>query len=84
MLVAMRQFTENYLARPWKEPDTIRSDIRLTKNFSDRKFISYVEIDKSRYLIADDLGNLFILGFKPKSNNINIHNNTFPIGIHFF
>ena len=48
---------------------------RDTKNFSDRKFISYTEIDKSRYLLGDDMGNLFILGFKPKSNNINIYNN---------
>ncbi len=43
------------------------------KNFSDRKFTNYCEIDKARYLISDEKGNLFILGFKKKDNNINLN-----------
>jgi hypothetical protein len=44
-------------------------------NYSDRKYIASCEIDKSRYLLSDESGNLFILGFKRKDNNINLNNN---------
>ena len=54
-----------------------------TKTYSDRKFITYCEIDKFRYLISDDLGNLFILAFKKKDNNINNKNNNLNYHIIF-
>lgn len=50
---------------------------RDSKNYSDRKFIASCEIDKSRYLLSDENGNLFILGFKKKDNNTSLINNNF-------
>jgi hypothetical protein len=49
---------------------------RETKVYSDRKFTTYCEIDKFRYLVVDEFGNLFLLAFKIKNDmNNNFNNN---------
>lgn len=46
-----------------------------SKNYSERKFVALCEVDKTRYLVSDDSGNLFILGFKKREiNNFNFNN----------
>ena len=65
-----------------------------TVNYINKKFISFKEIDNYRYIICDEQGNLFFLGFKsysdyvlqflgeigPISSITNIHNSYFYIG----
>ena len=41
------------------------------KSYSDRKFNCYSEVDKLRYLIGDEFGNLFLLAFKSVSHHQN-------------
>jgi DNA damage-binding protein 1 len=38
-----------------------------SKSYSDRKFITFCEIDSHRYLILDEFGNLFLLAFKSET-----------------
>jgi DNA damage-binding protein 1 len=44
-----------------------------SKSYSDRKFITFCEVDCQRYLILDEFGNLFLLAFKSETwtNNFN-------------
>ena len=50
---------------------------RETKTYSDRKFNAYCEIDKLRYLVVDEFGNLFLIAFKQDNSDLesNNHNN---------
>ena len=41
------------------------------KSYSDRKFSCYTMVDKFRYLIGDEYGNLFLLAFKLENYNNN-------------
>jgi DNA damage-binding protein 1 len=34
------------------------------KTFTDRKFVAYTEIDRTRYLFVDESGNMFLLAYK--------------------
>lgn len=46
-------------------------------NFTDRKFLCHCEIDKNRYFLVDELGNLFLLAFKPEGNLDNFNGDMF-------
>jgi hypothetical protein len=35
-----------------------------TKTYSDRKFVAYTEIDRTRYIVADGDGNIYLLAYK--------------------
>jgi DNA damage-binding protein 1 len=54
-------FYNNYVKYYYITSKLIEKD---SQTYSDRRFITYTEIDRFRYLVADEFGNLYVLGIK--------------------
>jgi DNA damage-binding protein 1 len=57
-------FYSNYLKYYRYGNNLIEKD---TKTYTDRRFLAYAEIDKNRYIVGDEFGNIFLLAFKSDS-----------------
>jgi hypothetical protein len=71
----LKYYSYNNISGHISMPMSIASKLieRNTEIYTDRKFTTYCEIDKFRYLVVDEFGNLFLLAFKLK-NDINFNN----------
>lgn len=68
-------FYSNYLKYYSILPGNKFLQEKETKTYSDRKFVTYCEIDGNRYLAVDEYGNLFMIAFKRNNMNNNLNNN---------